>query len=221
MATYKKSDDTKQKLLRSAKALFYEKGYFNTSIKDISESAGVNRALISYHFGSKEGLAVEISNELTRKILKEISKKIKMLDNPVDTLVLIALQFKQFALFRKNNANYRRFMVELARENVLVLGEKHIGFELVNAIQKEYDLDISEADKRLAHFSITGIISSIMIVHDMGLIDCTNEYASEKEVEMLLKILDFDKMVIRQVIDESRKLSEKINIRIGKNFSIV
>ncbi|NTW71270.1 MAG: TetR/AcrR family transcriptional regulator [Eubacteriaceae bacterium] len=220
MATYKKSDDTKQKLLRSAKTLFYEKGYFNTSIKDISESAGVNRALISYHFGSKEGLAVEISNELTRKILKEISKRIKMLDNSVDTLVLIALQFRQFALFRKNNANYRRFMVELAKENVLVLGEKHIGFELVDIIKEEYQLDLSEADKRLAHFSITGIISSIMIVHDMGLIDCTNEYASEKEVEMLLKILDFDKALIKQVIEESRKLSEKINIRVGKNFSI-
>ena len=48
--------DTKTLLMDAAKTLFAKNGFNGTSVKEICELAGVNVSLISYHFGSKEGL---------------------------------------------------------------------------------------------------------------------------------------------------------------------
>ncbi|MFK8138042.1 MAG: TetR/AcrR family transcriptional regulator [Bdellovibrionales bacterium] len=48
--------DGKEAILKSAIYLFTSKGYQKTTLKDLSAESGVNTALISYHFGGKEGL---------------------------------------------------------------------------------------------------------------------------------------------------------------------
>ena len=73
-------------ILTTAEDLFSTKGFDGTSVRDISEAAGVNVAMISYYFGSKEklmealfelrigplGLQLEhlINNQLLRKQIK-------------------------------------------------------------------------------------------------------------------------------------------------------
>lgn len=42
--------------MEAAEELFAEKGFDGTSVRDISDKAGVNLAMISYYFGSKEKL---------------------------------------------------------------------------------------------------------------------------------------------------------------------
>lgn len=46
--------DVKLRLLRAAKKLFAQQGFDRTTIRQISDEAGANVALISYHFGGKE-----------------------------------------------------------------------------------------------------------------------------------------------------------------------
>src|SRR5690606_26393251 len=48
--------NTKQLLLQAAKRLFAAKGFDGTTVKEISDEAGVNVSLVSYYFDSKEGL---------------------------------------------------------------------------------------------------------------------------------------------------------------------
>lgn len=43
-------------IMETAEALFAEKGFHGTSVRDIAEMAHVNLAMISYYFGSKEKL---------------------------------------------------------------------------------------------------------------------------------------------------------------------
>ena len=45
-----------QRLLMAALRLFAEKGFANTSIRDLAQSAKVNISAISYYFGDKKGL---------------------------------------------------------------------------------------------------------------------------------------------------------------------
>lgn len=49
-------DATRQALLAAGAALFSERGYDAVPIDDVATRAGVNKALISYHFGGKRGL---------------------------------------------------------------------------------------------------------------------------------------------------------------------
>jgi len=51
---------TRQALLAAGASLFGERGYDAVPIEDVATRAGVNKALISYHFGGKRGLYAEI-----------------------------------------------------------------------------------------------------------------------------------------------------------------
>lgn len=48
--------DTRNKLLDAAEALFAEDGINRTSLRAITSQAGANLAAVNYHFGSKDGL---------------------------------------------------------------------------------------------------------------------------------------------------------------------
>ncbi|WP_068270600.1 TetR/AcrR family transcriptional regulator [Aldersonia kunmingensis] len=49
----------REDLLRGAKQCLVERGWSNTTVRDIAASAGVSHAAIGYHFGSRERLLVE------------------------------------------------------------------------------------------------------------------------------------------------------------------
>lgn len=49
----------REDLLRGAKECLVERGWSNTTVRDIAASAGVSHAAIGYHFGSRERLLVE------------------------------------------------------------------------------------------------------------------------------------------------------------------
>jgi TetR/AcrR family transcriptional regulator len=51
---------TRQALLRAGAELFSERGFDGVPIEEVADRAGVNKALISYHFRGKRGLYVAI-----------------------------------------------------------------------------------------------------------------------------------------------------------------
>jgi AcrR family transcriptional regulator len=52
--------DTKEKILDAAEELFAEQGFLNTSLRAITQQAGVNLAAVNYHFGSKDALLLAV-----------------------------------------------------------------------------------------------------------------------------------------------------------------
>jgi TetR/AcrR family transcriptional regulator len=51
---------SRQQLLASALEVFSAKGYAGARVQDIAERAGINKQLITYYFGGKEGLYKEL-----------------------------------------------------------------------------------------------------------------------------------------------------------------
>ncbi len=54
------SQDTKSKIVNTARVLFARYGFNGTSVRDISAEAGVNVASINYHFSNKQALFWEV-----------------------------------------------------------------------------------------------------------------------------------------------------------------
>ncbi len=52
---------TKARIVAAAEPLFLEHGYRATTLRAVAAAAGVDSALISYHFGSKRGLFGEVT----------------------------------------------------------------------------------------------------------------------------------------------------------------
>jgi AcrR family transcriptional regulator len=71
-------------LMESAELLFSQKGFDGTSVRDIAEAAGINTAMISYYFGSKEKLMEEIFERKSLNIKEKVDDLLK--DNSLDPL---------------------------------------------------------------------------------------------------------------------------------------
>jgi len=67
--------DKRSQILIAAEELFAEKGFDGTSVRDIAHLAGVNLAMISYYFGSKEKLfeaLVDFRSGYVTDVLEEL-----------------------------------------------------------------------------------------------------------------------------------------------------
>lgn len=81
---------TRQSILDAARSRFAEEGYDGASLREIASDAGVDAALVSRYFGSKEELFVEVLNcgpdpaELFEGDLCDFGARVadKLLDDP-------------------------------------------------------------------------------------------------------------------------------------------
>lgn len=86
-----KADSTKSALMRAARAVFAEKGFAGATVKDISDRAGVNVSLVSYHFHGKENLYKECLEEHALTWLENTEKLLKPADSVEDFRVRLGL----------------------------------------------------------------------------------------------------------------------------------
>jgi len=77
---------TREKILTAAKELFQEKGFEPTTVREIATLAGVNVALINYHFGSKEQLLTQMVEETSAHTLLRLNDITKSGASPVEKL---------------------------------------------------------------------------------------------------------------------------------------
>lgn len=73
---------TRARILEAAKAEFGAKGFAGARVSDIADRAGVNKQLISYYFGGKEGLYTELNNQW-----QQVSARLSSADLPLDEVV--------------------------------------------------------------------------------------------------------------------------------------
>ncbi|WP_406664201.1 CerR family C-terminal domain-containing protein [Gallaecimonas sp. GXIMD1310] len=68
-----RGDATRQALIATATDVFAHSGYDGVSTRAIARAAGINQALISYHFGSKEGLYLAVFEAIAEALNEKIS----------------------------------------------------------------------------------------------------------------------------------------------------
>ena len=79
-------NDTSAKLVEAATKLFAAKGFAAVSIRELAESAGANSALISYHFGGKEGLYRTVLEKQFQDLTDQMTRLGKRNPLPLDSI---------------------------------------------------------------------------------------------------------------------------------------
>jgi AcrR family transcriptional regulator len=82
----RQSPETKESLLRSAAEAFACKGFSGARVEEIAQRARANKAMIYYHFGSKEGLYKAVLLRHIGGIHREIGSAIEAERDPVKRL---------------------------------------------------------------------------------------------------------------------------------------
>lgn len=125
----------KQKLIfQSAIELFSERGYANTSTKEIAEHAGVSEGSIFRKFKNKEELLMAILTPLTHKILpqdlNEFSRTAYQNGNLNLNYFLTTIINDRIALFKYNHKIMKIFLNEF-------IYDQHIHDRLIESIPKK------------------------------------------------------------------------------------
>lgn len=113
--------DTRTRILDTAEELFAERGIAQTSLRSLTQEAGVNLAAVHYHFGSREALIREV---FARRIVPVNDERLRRLDeieagsapDPPDLEAVIdAFVAPAFSLMDLPDGKGARFVKILAR----------------------------------------------------------------------------------------------------------
>jgi AcrR family transcriptional regulator len=93
---------SKQLILTHAKELFSQKGYAATSMDELAERCGLNKAMVFYYFKSKKGLYEFVMCEVLVEIQETISEENKKHSTPREELEGFIRTYAKYA----NNHSY-------------------------------------------------------------------------------------------------------------------
>ncbi len=100
--------DKKEHIIQKAIELFSEGGFDNTSIRDISQKACVNVAMVNYYFGSKKELfkaIIEFKSSYLKTRLEEL-----LTDTSLNEMEKINVIIEEYATKILSNPHFHRVM---------------------------------------------------------------------------------------------------------------
>lgn len=111
---------TKHKVVETAIALFFQKGFHGTSVRDIAEKADVNVSLISYYFKGKQGLLEYVVTDYYEGYLTCLEEVLKEYHNLGELTKLKKVVFKILEFKTKNNKLTSFIQRELSLDSIFV-----------------------------------------------------------------------------------------------------
>ena len=113
---------TKERILDTAEHLFAHKGFHNTSLRNITNQAGVNLAAVNYHFGSKEALLQSVFerrliplNQIRFERLQHVREKAKNEGRPPGVEETLRAFIEPTLRFSDADTKHRDFIVLVGR----------------------------------------------------------------------------------------------------------
>lgn len=82
-----RTEKARRGLLDAALSVFNENGYSESSLQEVARRAGVSRALIYHHFGSKEALLLALHEELDRALMQRVQAAVSRRGPPLENLM--------------------------------------------------------------------------------------------------------------------------------------
>jgi AcrR family transcriptional regulator len=102
-----RAQESRDEILKAATDLFATRGFHETSMAEVARAARVSKALIFWHFNSKEELFVAVLGKLLEPYVIDFAEEAGALDEKAQLLKLI----ESYLEFVRENASSIRFFV--------------------------------------------------------------------------------------------------------------
>ena len=87
MTQVKESNNIEERILETAKILFIEKGFTETSMSEIAAAIGINRPVLHYYYRTKEKLFKAVSGMIIQSILPKVQNIIQNKHEPISVRI--------------------------------------------------------------------------------------------------------------------------------------
>ncbi len=120
---------TRQQLLEAAGTVFAERGFRNTTVREICQRAGANIAAVNYHFGDKEKLYLEVFRYSREKELERFPSLRESAPLPPEKKLAVFVHSLLLRIFDTGEASWHgqlmlREMIEPTAALDFVVAEK-------------------------------------------------------------------------------------------------
>jgi AcrR family transcriptional regulator len=187
-------------IIEAAEQLFATNGYGNTSVRQIADHAGVNLAMISYYFGSKEKLIhalVDLRTEHIRLTLESLLK-----DDSLSPLQKVNIMVSEYVeRFAKRRAFYKIMVTEhmLDKNNEItkmLLEVKRKNAEALSEVIKEGQ------KKKVFRKNIDVVMLMNIMVGTVNHSLMNKEFYKEFHQLQKMKDEEFNTYLLKKVTDE-------------------
>lgn len=156
-------DEKLARILQTAAAIFADKGYHDTSIRDISRATGVSLSGLYYYFRSKEELLYLIQDHCFSTVLEEARQ---VLERETDAQARLHIFIENHLRYFVNNMKEMKVLSHEARSlsgdyRRLVNAKKRAYTELCVQILSDLAPEGHAIDPRLAAMSLFGMMNWI------------------------------------------------------------
>ncbi|MBV7534906.1 TetR/AcrR family transcriptional regulator [Duganella sp. sic0402] len=104
-------EETRAKLLATARKAFAEHGYANTSMDEFTAAVGLTRGALYHHFGSKEKLLIAVIDQLEGELAQRLQQIADAAPTPWEAFRCRCRAYLELALLPEN----RRIILQDAR----------------------------------------------------------------------------------------------------------
>ena len=108
-----KGQQSRERILEAAVGLFSERGYAASGVDEIARRAGIEKAALYWHFGSKEGLLAMVLDRMDAEIVESIVKRV---DSGVSDEERLELFVKGLETLATDRGHLVRLMLGVALE---------------------------------------------------------------------------------------------------------
>ena len=77
---------SRERILVAATELFSTRGYAATGLQEVCRRAGIEKAALYWHFGSKEGLLAAVVDRMDAEFVEHVAKRVSQTASPDDRL---------------------------------------------------------------------------------------------------------------------------------------
>ena len=156
-------DDKLALILRTAAAIFADKGYHDSSIRDISRATGISLSGLYYYFKSKDELLFLIQDHCFGVVLENAQTQLARATDPQLRLRLLVESHLRFFI---NNMKEMKVLSHEARSlsedyRRVVNDKKRQYTDLCKQVLGELAPQSSEVDRRVGAFTLFGMMNWI------------------------------------------------------------
>jgi AcrR family transcriptional regulator len=190
-------------VLKTAAAIFAEKGYHSTSIRDISAATGMSLSGLYYYFTSKEELLFLIQDYCFGTLVDECRRLLAGIEDPVQRLTLLIENHLNFFV---NNMNE---MKVLSHEANSISGEL---FKKVNAKKRQYvDLVIRLLEEMASENKVKGLDIRVAGFSLFGMMNWIyNWYNPKKDVDVMGLSRNITRLFLSGFLGEASMSARKL-----------
>ena len=214
--TYLTGEQTKQRIIDETRILFYKNGYTQTTYTDISTAAGINRALIPYHFQNKQVLGKTIFQNVLNELTNTLDTLLDISQFSADfASVLHMMTFCQLL----NNTNFVRFVSELQSDNnTCLFNEEQEQQQILSLGSKFSQLPATEL-VTLTRLYIGMKKEMLQLVSDSKIGVNTTDIIT-MQIEMLMGYAGYSKKKTDELVNAVAEVLQLFHFQIAEDFSV-